>query len=233
VGFRFIPIIDSIKYNHIKQQIIMIFRPEAKEHLNPDSEKGNFDLDDVKNLGFITSMKQVPIYNICHKNINLGSVKRSIEELRKLTNTPKDKFQQTGHFISRVIKYQVNVINKNSILTIEVAPIKIGKKITHINFIISKKGTHPIEEINQKPNSINKQLTNLGFHGDKLRSFLKIPTEVLLLSINATQKEKIKGFHTTTMRGFFFSRVERLSKNTNTKITPSEIVQSCHHESLN
>jgi hypothetical protein len=94
----------------------MIFRPEAKEHLNPDSEKGNFDLDDVKNLGFITSMKQVPIYNICHKNINLGSVKRSIEELRKLTNTPKDKFQQTGHFISRVIKYQVNVINKNSIL---------------------------------------------------------------------------------------------------------------------
>jgi hypothetical protein len=41
---------------------------------------------------------------------------------------------------------------------------------------------------------------------------LKIPTEVLLLSINATQKEKIKGFHTTTMRGFFFSRVERLSK---------------------
>jgi hypothetical protein len=40
VGFRFIPIIDSIKYNHIKQQIIMIFRPEAKEHLNPDSEKG-------------------------------------------------------------------------------------------------------------------------------------------------------------------------------------------------
>jgi hypothetical protein len=225
VGFRFIPIIDSIKYNHIKQQIIMIFRPEAKEHLNPDSEKGNFDLDDVKNLGFITSMKQVPIYNICHKNINLGSVKRSIEELRKLTNTPKDKFQQTGHFISRVIKYQVNVINKNSILTIEVAPIKIGKKITHINFIISKKGTHPIEEINQKPNSINKQLTNLGFHGDKLRSFLKIPTEVLLLSINATQKEKIKGFHTTTMRGFFFSRVEYLSKNTNTKITPVEIVQ--------
>ncbi len=225
VGFRFIPIIDSIKYNHIKQQIIMIFRPEAKEHLNPDSEKGNFDLDDVKNLGFITSMKQVPIYNICHKNINLGSVKRSIEELRKLTNTPKDKFQQTGHFISRVIKYQVNVINKNSILTIEVAPIKTGRKITHINFIISKKGTHPIEEINQKPNSINKQLTNLGFHGDKLQSFLKIPTEVLLLSINATQKEKIKGFHTTTMRGFFFSRVERLSKNTNTKITPSEIVQ--------
>ena len=225
VGFRFIPIIDSIKYNHIKQQIIMIFRPEAKEHLNPDSEKGNFDLDDVKNLGFITSMKQVPIYNICHKNINLGSVKRSIEELRKLTNTPEDKFQQTGHFISRVIKYQVNVINKNSILTIEVAPIKTGRKITHINFIISKKGTHPIEEINQKPNSINKQLTNLGFHGDKLRSFLKIPTEVLLLSINATQKEKIKGFHTTTMRGFFFSRVERLSKNTNTKITPSEIVQ--------
>ncbi|CAC9459908.1 hypothetical protein BSPLISOX_1259 [uncultured Gammaproteobacteria bacterium] len=225
VGFRFIPIIDSIKYNHIKQQIIMIFRPEAKEHLNPDSEKGNFDLDDVKNLGFITSMKQVPIYNICHKNINLGSVKRSIEELRKLTNTPEDKFQQTGHFISRVIKYQVNVINKNSILTIEVAPIKTGRKITHINFIISKKGTHPIEEINQKPNSINKQLTNLGFHGDKLQSFLKIPTEVLLLSINATQKEKIKGFHTTTMRGFFFSRVERLSKNTNTKITPSEIVQ--------
>ena len=225
VGFRFIPIIDSIKYNHIKQQIIMIFRPEAKEHLNPDSEKGNFDLDDVKNLGFITSMKQVPIYNICHKNINLGSVKRSIEELRKLTNTPKDKFQQTGHFISRVIKYQVNVINKNSILTIEVAPIKTGRKITHINFIISKKGTHPIEEINQKPNSINKQLTNLGFHGDKLRSFLKIPTEVLLLSINATQKEKIKGFHTTTMRGFFFSRVEYLSKNTNTKITPVEIVQ--------
>jgi plasmid replication initiation protein len=92
-------------------------------------------------------------------------------------------FQQTGHFISRVIKYQVNVINKNSILTIEVAPIKIGKKITHINFIISKKGTHPIEEINQKPNSINKQLTNLGFHGDKLQSFLKIPTEVLLLSM--------------------------------------------------
>jgi hypothetical protein len=40
-------------------------------------------------------------------------------------------------------------------------------------------------------NSINKQLTNLGFHGDKLQSFLKIPTEVLLLSINATQKEKI------------------------------------------
>jgi hypothetical protein len=35
----------------------MIFRPEAKEHLNPDPEKGNFDLDDVKNLGFITSMK--------------------------------------------------------------------------------------------------------------------------------------------------------------------------------
>jgi hypothetical protein len=157
----------------------MIFRPEAKEHLNPDSEKGNFDLDDVKNLGFITSMKQVPIYNICHKNINLGSVKRSIEELRKLTNTPEDKFQQTGHFISRVIKYQVNVINKNSILTIEVAPIKTGRKITHINFIISKKGTHPIEEINQKPNSINKQLTNLGFHGDKLRSFLKIPTSSL------------------------------------------------------
>jgi hypothetical protein len=53
----------------------MIFRPEAKEHLNPDSEKGNFDLDDVKNLGFITSMKQVPIYNICHKNINLGIFK--------------------------------------------------------------------------------------------------------------------------------------------------------------
>jgi hypothetical protein len=26
----------------------MIFRPEAKEHLNPDSEKGNFDLDDVR-----------------------------------------------------------------------------------------------------------------------------------------------------------------------------------------
>ncbi|CAC9639695.1 replication initiation protein [bacterium endosymbiont of Bathymodiolus sp. 5 South] len=225
VGFRFIPIIDSIKYNHIKQQIIMIFRPEAKEHLNPDPEKGNFDLDDVKNLGFITSMKQVPIYNICHKNINLGSVKRSIEELRKLTNTPEDKFQQTGHFINRVIKYQVNVINKNSILTIEVALIKTGRKITHINFIISKKGTHPIEEINQKPNSINKQLTNLGFHGDKLQSFLKIPTEVLLLSINATQKEKIKGFHTTTMRGFFFSRVQRLSKNTNTKITPLEIVQ--------
>jgi hypothetical protein len=41
----------------------------------------------------------------------LLSVKRSIEELRKLTNTPEDKFQQTGHFISRVIKYQVNVIN--------------------------------------------------------------------------------------------------------------------------
>jgi hypothetical protein len=34
-----------------------------------------------------------------------------------------------------------------------------------------------------------------------------------------------KGFHTTTMRGFFFSRVEYLSKNTNTKITPVEIVQ--------
>jgi hypothetical protein len=35
---------------HIKQQIIMTFRPEAKEHLNPDPKKGNFDLDDVKNL---------------------------------------------------------------------------------------------------------------------------------------------------------------------------------------
>jgi hypothetical protein len=224
VGFRFVPIIDSIKYNNIKQQIIMTFRPEAKEHLNPDPKKGNFDLDDVKNLSFITSMKQVPIYNICHKNIALGSVKKSIEELRKLTNTPEDKFQQTGHFISRVIKYQVNVINKNSILTIEVAPIKTGKKITHINFIISKKDTHPIEVINQKPNSINKQLINLGFNSDKLQSFLKIPIEVLLLSINATQKEKIKGFK-RTMRGFFFFCVERLSKNTNTKITPVEVVQ--------
>ncbi|CAC9487584.1 hypothetical protein [uncultured Gammaproteobacteria bacterium] len=224
VGFRFVPIIDSIKYNNIKQQIIMTFRPEAKEHLNPDPKKGNFDLDDVKNLSFITSMKQVPIYNICHKNIALGSVKKSIEELRKLTNTPEDKFQQTGHFISRVIKYQVNVINKNSILTIEVAPIKTGKKITHINFIISKKDTHPIEVINQKPNSINKQLINLGFNSDKLQSFLKIPIEVLLLSINATQKEKIKGFK-RTMRSFFFFCVERLSKNTNTKITPVEVVQ--------
>jgi hypothetical protein len=63
-------------------------------------------------------------------------------------------------------------------------------------------------------------IVNIEFLLITLQSFLKIPTEVLLLSINATQKEKIKGFHTTTMRGFFFSRVERLSKNTNTKITP-------------
>lgn len=224
VGFKFIPIIDSIVHNPITQQIVMTFRPEAKEHLNPDSEKGNFDLDDVKNLGFITSMKQVPIYNICHKNIGLGSVTKTIKELRKLTNTSEDKYQLTGHFINRVIKYQVDVINENSILEIEIIPIKTGRKITHIKFKMLNKSNHPLEEINQESDNIKAQLINLGFNKSKLETLLKTPSEILIQAINETQKAKAKGFK-KSMEACFFWQIKHLSENTDTKIQPYQLVQ--------
>jgi len=224
VGLKFIPIIDSIKHNLATQQIIITFHPEAKDHLNPDSEKGNFDLDDVKNLGFITSMKQVPIYNICHKNLGLGTITRSIQELREITSTPKEKYQNTGHFISRVIKYQVNVINKNSILEIEIIPIKTGRKITHIKFKMLNKGNHPLDEITQESNNIKAQLINLGFKENKLKPLLKTPPGILIQTINETKKAKAKGFK-KSMEACFFWHIKHFSENTDTKIEPYQVVQ--------
>lgn len=212
-GWKFIPIIEEILHYEDTQQIIINFHPDAEKHLNPNYDNGDlFDLDEVKNWAFFTSMKQVGLYNICHKNIAIGWVKKSIPELRKLTNTPDDKYKTIGHFISRVIKYQIDVINVKSILSIDFTLIKTGRKITHIKFEVVLKKSQALEQIELQFNNLKAILTSIGISTKKLNFINKFPIVKVIEAAKYTQNLISKNKVKNTPEACFIYAIRKMNK---------------------
>ncbi len=143
-------------------------------------------------------------------------------------------------------------INNKTNLKVEFEALKTSRKITDIKFTFCRKDLHPLDAINQEnqkkqdkqisntsnannTSNIKAQLTALGFQHAKLPSLLKIPTEVLLRAITATNKAKTKGFKKTMEACFFFQvgifkseRSDDDNNNANTNTTKIEPIQLVH-----
>jgi plasmid replication initiation protein len=222
LSWSVVSVVKKIEYNKENESISVQFTPtlRIKNLLNPDNQKG-FDLDEVKNLNFATTMKQVAIYNLCHKDLAIGNTPNiSIEKLRKLTKTPDDKYTIVGNFISRVIKYQVEFINKNSTIKIEYEPIKTGRKITHIKFFMEHKNKNSLYSLKLKSNNLRANLISFGISPNKVKSFTKYNPGELLEAYKSTDKARIKAKSINqkfSVEGYFVKTVANIHSQSRTE----------------
>ena len=234
-NWRKIPFIMDIEYQN-SNLLLIRFNEEIRPLFNPQSEFTRYLINDTAKL---RSYQQIRVYELCCQYITVGS---RIVEVTKLKQFIGVKPNKTNSKLIEELNACICQINNKTNLKVEFEPIKTSRKITDIKFTFCRKDLHPLDGINQDKqisdtsnandtSDIKAQLTALGFKKAKLPSLLKIPAEVLLRAITATNKAKTKGFKKTMEACFFFQvgifksdGSDDDTDNTTTKIEPIQLV---------
>lgn len=216
-NWKKISFIDEMEYKN-SNELIISFNEKTRDYFNADSKFTRYLLNDTAEL---SSYQQIRIYELCVQYLKVGHRKIKISTFKKFVGIDKNK--ATSQLI-RELKTCIIQINKKTNLEIEFETIKTSRKITHIKFKFRRTDLHPLDEINNKDNDLKAQLIELGFKQEKLKSLLKIPVEILIQAIGATQKAKKRGFK-KSLEACFFYQVGISTDSNNNKLTPLELVQ--------
>lgn len=133
------------------------------------------------------------LYEILKNYSYLGRYKVSIKDLKFMLAIKEGVYDNYAEFNRRVIKSNIDVINKYSDINVECEPIREGRAITSLIFhITSKTNKTPSIDINFKetiPDSYKEIATPLEKYNIKLSS---AEAQMLLeTAIESTQKNKI------------------------------------------
>ena len=233
-NFKKTAFIENIEYKDF-HEIIITFMESTRASFNPESE---FTRYVINNTAKLSTYQQIRIYELCYQYMLSKQKYRTIDipTFKQFVGIAKNK--TTSNLILE-LKASVKQINLKTNLKLEIESLRTNRKITHLKFIFRDKNAHPLDGINQErqkkqisdashasdTSNIKAQLTALGFKKAKLPSLLKIPAEVLLRAITATNKAKTKGFKKTMEACFFFQvGIFKRGDDDTTKIDPIQLV---------
>ena len=114
--------------------------------------KGQFTQYQLRNISNFNSVHAIRIYELCMQYKTVGKREITLDELKKWLQI-EDKYPRYNSFNEWVLTPSIAEINEKSDLAVTVEPIKRGRAIHSLNFVIgSKKRTaQKIEEVAKRP----------------------------------------------------------------------------------
>lgn len=153
--------ITTVKWNDYNDDVFIRLNPDIMPYLI--DLKSNFTQYELSEIMSLNSKYSIILYKYLIMNFNIGEkykykVKNTtkkcvdsymnptitVDEFRMLTDTVND-YDMFYNLEQRVIKSAVDEINENTTLNVLYKKIKKGRKITAIQFFLSKKQVAPID----------------------------------------------------------------------------------------
>lgn len=100
--------------------------------------KGQFTPYQLRNIAYFNSVHAIRIYELCTQYKSLGKREITVEDLKKWLQV-ENKYPRYNSFNQRVLEPAINEINAKSDLFIEFEPLKRGRAVVALNFLISHK----------------------------------------------------------------------------------------------
>lgn len=100
--------------------------------------KGQFAQYQLKNIAYFNSVHSIRIYELITQYRSVGNREITIENLKKWLQV-EENYSRWNNFKARVLDVAITEINEKSDLFVEYEPIKRGRKITALKFIIGHK----------------------------------------------------------------------------------------------
>lgn len=228
--FKNIVPITTVEWNDFDDDVFIRLNPDIMPYLI--DLKSNFTQYELSEIMSLNSKYSIILYKYLIMNFNIGEkykykVKNTtkkcvdsymnptitVDEFRMLTDTVND-YDMFYNLEQRVIKSAIDEINENTTLNVLYKKIKKGRKITAIQFFLSKKQVAPIdykifdsdylEEKQKRTLSIGEILeseyTKILVKNELLSSLDLIDTE-LMYSLNHNvytyykELESLRGLH--------------------------------------
>jgi plasmid replication initiation protein len=127
---------ESVTYDDKNTEVEMTFTRAIQVRLSGIFEK--FTKYDLLSVNKLTSVYSIRLYEILIQYRSMGKRKISIDDLRFFLDC-KDKYKATKQFKQALIKPAIYDIEKNSSLVVELADIRTGRNITHLEFTFFEK----------------------------------------------------------------------------------------------
>ncbi len=133
-SYRWIP--KKVKYPVREGKVSFRFDPEILPYLSELSAK--FKSYQIKQIANIKSTYTIRIYELLNQYLDTGWRSESIDRIRKILRVG-DKYSNYGDLKRWVLEPAKKEMKAKTNIYFEYEPIKTGKKVTSIKFIISEK----------------------------------------------------------------------------------------------
>ena len=127
--------IQKARIEYLSTEVVIKLDEDLKPYLLQLSEK--YTMYEFYNILAMKSKYSIRLYELLKSYANLGSIKISINDLKKMLHC-EDKYEIYNNFKKRIIIPAVNEINTYTDLQVEFDTWRTGRNITHILFSIQK-----------------------------------------------------------------------------------------------
>lgn len=155
--------------------VVFKFNDEAKPFLL--QLKSLFTSFSLNNILHLDSKYSLRIYQLCKSNSYKKECYYSLEDFKKNLVLTQKSYNQFGNITAKVITPALNEINKKTDITLEYIPVKQGRKVIGLKFIIKEDKQKVIfksKSQSQKQPKSNKffNFNQSNYNYDKLESWL-------------------------------------------------------------
>lgn len=183
--------ISSIGYIPDDGKITLCFAQKILPYLS--ELKGQFTRYELKNIGNMTSIYGIRLYELLMQWKQIGKREIEIEWLKNQLQLD-ESYTRMDNFKARVIMPAIKDINTHSNYNVSWTQRKTGKKVTHLTFEFSeKKPPAPLKKAVSKTKSVKKKtpeiqegkIDNLDFFADLRKKYgdavkEKIPQDIAI-----------------------------------------------------
>lgn len=182
-GFLVTGWVSSFEYHTDQGEIELCFDPKLKPYLL--ELQNRFAKADIRHIFQLSSEYAKRIYTIFKQWEKVGEYKIEVAEWQRILDVPKTQMMY-GEFKRKVIETAKEQINEKTDLKVDYREIKTGRKITHLEWTISKRIGKQMTIMDVSKDVIHTAKTN----GKKKEyKTLDIRSESFLMHIEA----KLKG----------------------------------------
>jgi len=152
---------NNFKYKKYSKRFIVSFHQDMEDYLL--KIKKNFTRYPIIEIADLKLKYSLKLYEYL-MSTNLAVFEIGLEKLKKRLDIDQNSYSQFGNFKVKVLDPAIKQISETTSITVEYTPIKDGKKVTKIRFIV-KKGTEglpitPFKKINKTNHPLIEKYLN-------------------------------------------------------------------------
>lgn len=144
---------NNFKYKKYSKRFIVSFHQDMEDYLL--KIKKNFTRYPIIEIADLKLKYSLKLYEYL-MSTNLQVFEISLEKLKKRLDIEKTSYEQFGNFKVKVLDPAIKQISETTSITVHYEPIKDGKKVVKIKFIV-KKGNEIISAITTPFKKISKE----------------------------------------------------------------------------
>ena len=178
--------------------------------------KSNFTSYRLENVVYLKSSYAVRIFELLKQYVKIGSRTFTVDELKELIGIDvENEYIQYGHFKAKVLNVSIEQINENSDIHVEMFPVKKGRKVESLRFLIKSQTIRretQLPSFEDKPfehHTLFDDLIKYGCSPSEAEKYLKTyPKELVERNLKYCMMEDEKG-NVGNKRGYIKSALDR------------------------